>query len=776
MDALHDGLHTNPFDQKQYGCTLTWNNHGHPKSVYLPSLGYADDTTTLTNSLVNLSIQHKWVEYFLSFNHMRINPSKCELVGRMKDGSSVTLAEIQLHHISVEGTYVVPRPHDKPIRYLGLHIRFDGEWKDQFTKSYQMISLFARIINKFSLPLSQAAYIYNTFLLPKLELALHYVHGAGVKKWLKECDGLLVGAIKHAIQTPLMLSHTAVAMILGFRLPSWIEVGVKVSELFLRINSKDDRWGRIGRFSLRHECSTIIDTSTVSNRWSQPTIAESTRVKRSTYLATHKLQWKLHHYEFSGRRRQHLFDGIPIAAYMPPLLAECSSTALVSLTNCQTSAAHDVWSGWGASYPNHQVSLYTDGSYHASTDTSAWSVVVQNQWLEEDSDNVPTNEKLINSSHLSQSLLIGASISSSCTSGIYPAELQAIARALAMLPLSHQLHIFTDSMASMKSIQSYQCQTNERKRLRASARPLLQLINHLMNRRTAAGGSLQLTHVPAHTTNNDLASIGNRIADYQANLSRRQPDDSTPLGLIELPIRECEHHLGVVRQSNDTPVIDDIRRTALKEVYDSAMTHWQTIKDQGRFAHAGTIDLARIILRFGPPSLQIELIQIATNSIHQQWQDDPLAPSGQSVQSIKCMSCDKDMSIDHLGVCDQPTATHFRDQLTQDIINILMTVASSKGQTLLTQCSLKGLEYLLLQLCPSTSSFPPPTSGIDDVTHHRRRHFIRCMIGAFTEAESNTITRNLDIKLPNETTRTAMRHIRMACLEGVGQFYISLKA
>ena len=89
--------------------------------------------------------------------------------------------------------------------------------------------------------------MYNVFLLPKLELALHFAHGAGTKKWLLSCDGLLVGAVKHAVRSPLHLSLTAVALVTGFPLLSWLEVVVKVSEFFVRMNSSDPRWGAMGR-------------------------------------------------------------------------------------------------------------------------------------------------------------------------------------------------------------------------------------------------------------------------------------------------------------------------------------------------------------------------------------------------------------------------------------------------------------------------------------------------------------------------------------------------
>ena len=81
---------------------------------------------------------------------------------------------------------------------------------------------------------------------------------------------------------------------------------------------------------------------------------------------------------------------------------------------------------------------------------------------------------------------MGASIA--CTRGVYPAELQAIARILAMLPLPWQLHIHSDSRSSLDAIRNHEASSNERARMRMAARPLLQLISHLLHSRRVAGG------------------------------------------------------------------------------------------------------------------------------------------------------------------------------------------------------------------------------------------------------------------------------------------------
>ena len=45
-----------------------------------------------------------------------------------------------------------------------------------------MIHLFGRTVSKFKLSVGQASCVFNTFLLPKLELGLRYISGPLVKR------------------------------------------------------------------------------------------------------------------------------------------------------------------------------------------------------------------------------------------------------------------------------------------------------------------------------------------------------------------------------------------------------------------------------------------------------------------------------------------------------------------------------------------------------------------------------------------------------------------
>ena len=110
------------------------------------------------------------------------------------------------------------------------------------------------------------------------------------------------------------------------------------------------------------------------------------------------------------------------------------------------------------------VHVYTDGSFDAQSATSSWAVTIGNQWLDEHYDSVPSDESLVQSHHVKGAATSGASID--CTRGIYPAELHAIARTLAMFPSSVTLRIHSDSQASLAAIRCYELLTTERRRMR----------------------------------------------------------------------------------------------------------------------------------------------------------------------------------------------------------------------------------------------------------------------------------------------------------------------
>ena len=448
MDALHDGLECNPFDHQRYGCVLMFPS----EKIELPSLGYADDTTIIANTLVNLAHQNRWVEYFMLFNCLRLNPLKCELVGQSEGEKQITHEEVVRHSICVDGRPLQPVPHDRPIRYLGVHSCFDGSWKEQQLKTLASINRFTRMANKFNLTVGHTVYMLNVFLMPRIELALHYVHGPGTERWITSCDRLILGCIKHRSESLLRLSTSALTSALRLMLPSTLEQCVKTSELFIRMNSTDARWGKLGRLLMRTVCPSSVEPATLG----LPGPNRGNQINRAVYLAVKKLGWSLHLHEESrpDRRRKRLFDIDPLPAL--PTLADCSSTQLIDLTDGVVAVAHDIWSGWStpARPVASEVLVFTDGSHDPSSSTSAWSAVVGDRWFDDNFGSLPTDEEELARQPrlLGGSTLIGASITA--TAGIYPAELEAIARALAMFPLHLDLHIHSDSRASIDAMRN----------------------------------------------------------------------------------------------------------------------------------------------------------------------------------------------------------------------------------------------------------------------------------------------------------------------------------
>jgi hypothetical protein len=355
--------------------------------------------------------------------------------------------------------------------------------------------------------------------------------------------------------------------------------------------------------------------------------------------------------------------------------------------------------------------------------------------------------------------LFGANIL--CTRGIYPAELQAIARCLAMFPASCTLHIHSDSQGALAGIQAYEEQTNERKRLRMSGRPLLQLIHHLLAVRHTAGGTATFSHVSAHSTDMDIHSVGNRLADFQANRARQRPDHPSPSDLRELPVTDCEQY-AVFTDEQSLPLIDDIRRATLARIKALELARWSAnVPGQGELACAGTIELGRVALRHGSALHQITLVHVATNSIQYHWLPQPDGTS--SLQQVQCALCSCPLTLAHLAECDQSICADFRDRLKWAIHNKL-SFEDCTQQWRRKTIALE-LRTLLLTLFPTAAS-----ATADEQSQHN----LRLLCGAVTQSQASTAARLLGFPSA-EDGRETLHQLRLLCLEHLNKFYCSRK-
>jgi exonuclease III len=767
VDALHDGLHTDPFTHEQHGCTVTVNS----QSVYLPSLGFADDTNTISNSLAGLAAMHRWTLYFMQFNRMRLNATKCEVVGTHDGQTSVTTADLVHHGLTVEGNCVATLPLDSSTRYLGVHCSYSGSWWVQQRKSLAHIMLFTRIATKFNMPIAHIVYMFNVFLLPKLESALRFCSGPRTTQWLQACDRLLIGCIKHLSRSPVRVSHTTLALSLGLRLPSWLEVSIKASELFIRANTSDQRWGHLGRLQLRSHVagSPAVDVAGPGRRSGNHWMASAVS------LIACRLQWTMQQRHTSSHRRaavlrtagsNTLLEHPPIDGM--PTHSECSSSQLISALPASFTIAHDVWCGFGAGCTAHSVAVYTDGS--AQYESSSWAVVISDRWLARYADSLPTDEALLQPAHVAGATLAGAAIT--VTTGVYPAELQAIARVLAMLPLSFHVHVHSDSQASIAAVQAFRLEASQRARLRMPARPLLFLINHLCSIRERAGGSVTLAHVKAHTTNSDIHSVGNRLADYQANRARVLSQHTQPRGLQPLPLDKCEPFL-CLKNNHGSVIIDDIRRTSMRELKQQAMERWRNKPwPANSMACDGMVALSKVVLSTAPSELQSFLVHLSTNSLHFRWDAPDAAASSSSsdthhvaepsrvLHKLQCRKCVTAVDMCHVVNCPEPYVKALHQQLHTQIVNSLLAEPLSRPWAVSHQ------HLPLIDLLDRM--FPQLSAPLVDTLHHAT-----LLCGAWSRNAQSHAIRVVGLA-KSDNALAVFNSLRLVCIRNVRHFFVRL--
>ena len=553
------------------------------------------------------------------------------------------------------------------------------------------------------------------------------------------------------------------------------------------MNDKDQRWGQLGRLLLRQAHLTDLEASRAE---------KGNQSSRAVFLARSELHWSLHQHEVhrAASRHRHLLEQAPLAAHTVPTLEHCSSAPLIQLTNSDdpddvitTNIAHDEWRGFGAGMQLRAVHAYTDGSFDACAGTSSWAVTIANKWLDDNFGGVPSDESLVQPHHLTGAFMSGASIG--CTQGIYPAELQAIARALAMLPASFMLHIHSDSESSIAAINSYELLTNERRRMRMAAHTLLQLIHHLLQVRKQAGGHASFHHVRAHTTNTDKHSVGNRLSDYQATRVRPVSIDaateSRPVSLRPLPLQQCEPHMYILDQSNhNTQIIDDVRQTAMRQLKRSSLDYWQRKIDGSEyFASQAALDTGRMVLRYGSAQHQSSFVHIVTNSIHRPWAPSMRAGTDRdTVQQLLCAECSVArpstiLTPEHVSECPSQLGVDYRDQLHDSIIQLLQRHRETAEWLRVNAVRMphRQLSDTLLSLFP----FPPsPTSApvpMAIAIEHHRRHLTYAMCGILTSSQLTHAARAIgfDIASPFDRAKglSVIRRLCLLCIDHLARLY-----
>jgi ribonuclease HI len=693
LDALHCVLHANPLHPglpndgyQMRGLAAT----GHR----VASMGYADDTTTISDTWLGLCRLHVLMCVFAVWHQLELHAIKSQLVGFAAGGLPFTNSDIRL-----DGTLLLPVPISQGFNHLGITIQMDLGWSSQVAAIGSMIGLFCHGLERHRCPLHIAVSIVNEFLISKIAHRLHFVAptAAQARKWdIRICRTLsnMCGRRgARAIKTSIWV------VVCGLLLPSSYEKMLKISETFLRLNGDPSRaWSAQARWS-----------AISSNR-----SGTKNRLVRAVKL-THELGWSMTTVHRGAR-------WWPVTALVPS--GRGRTVAISALLSGQKNSSlfvtdhHGMWGGQQLQWPT--VHMYTDGSWHApkagrqgvgagagvGTGVSSWSVCIRNEWLSTYFLEVEA-EGQISERTRSQVSIFGGRIDVSVGEGNFDAELTAIARGLMCVPIGCSCVIHTDSQSSIQSINSYRLSAvhKYRLRLRMAGRPLLALIDKVMKAKEAAGGVVDLRWVKAHTKVTTIEHVGNRLADDYATracdekqLVRHGVMSALPLHLHEsfVVLRVCvtggdEKRGGDqgphMAESDGRVLTGDPRRAVWRSMVKRAAAAWAISPSQSLYSDSDDVDsigLWRFAVQHMPAACGFVMLALSNAWQWRRLQPDGRRKPGVAVAKEKnavavqlCDECDGNPVLDvgHLTVCTRPVIKQLRERAVNDVNAVLDRVA-----------------------------------------------------------------------------------------------------
>ena len=112
------------------------------------------------------------------------------------------------------------------------------DWSAQHHSITKRINYYCHLIIKHKLTLKKAKEFWNLFLIPKIDISLRYCHPT--KSELIEWDRILIKTIEKLLKIARPINRFAISCLTGFILPSQHMYKVKISETFIRLNSKSN--------------------------------------------------------------------------------------------------------------------------------------------------------------------------------------------------------------------------------------------------------------------------------------------------------------------------------------------------------------------------------------------------------------------------------------------------------------------------------------------------------------------------------------------------------
>lgn len=564
VDPLHCGLDRNPLhDGKRDGYTI----HHSSTTTIISSSGYADDTTLFAGSVPGAQRMNAFAERWCVHNKMAMNGVKTVMAGCIKGKGPLPPDIIKVNDIVVQ-----PISHDRPLRHLGVQLRFDLNWKAQHDQITKSIQYYCHLAMAHKLSPTRCIEFFNVFLLPKIEYGLRFSQPSisQTKRW----DQKLAYAFNVCAGSCQAVSMKALEEITGLCMVSTRTLTSTISESFVKLNEI---------------------TSTPPNNRLPPMSAPRNKYNRFSYTMAciKQLDWSM---TVVSRRRGNDLK----TTQLIPAPSEGDHMKVQVTRGEQAQSAVDLVFNYAGTFEARgqkgDINIYTDGAAEVSHFdiehnrfewTSAYAVVPQNTWLTNNYQQLP-QESQMSTEHLPGIQAAAFHMNDLCQNqSAFYTELAAITRAIMATPTGVNINIFTDSLSSIQAIRRYADEVTDRRRLRISGRPFLGLIDHMTKSRK---GAITFTHVRSHTDLLDLASCGNKAADFVAGsvLAKDEKGKSLRSHWLTQHPKPIPLHLGernvVVKDHEQLIVAGDIRRSAQHAAQAKMVGKWKQSQSQGSFA------------------------------------------------------------------------------------------------------------------------------------------------------------------------------------------------
>ncbi len=809
MDPLHCGLENNPLHD---GCR---DGFELGRGMIVSGKGYADDTWAVSGSVSGLQRMNEWVTAFCAVNHLCMNGRKTELIGRNVDGSCMINNSIHVGDVLVQ-----PTPLDQSIRYLGVFMNMQLQWTEQSAVVTQAVQSFCGLAIKHRLSVPRAVHLFNVYLIPRIEFGLRYINVTGWLTQFEQWDKSLVRAIGQLCKMPRRLNRGAVTTLTGLILPSTHAQVVRISEAFIRCNSESvsesalpvasdsvasdesrstpSWWVNSGRQRWQHGVSTGTSASSSS---SSSRFSATNRLVQVNAMARDTLGWCMRPVQRPRHMLNDVLHGAPSgAAYVAKSIQLAGHSYPIVF-------GYECGHGWGTRYGHANIRVCTDGSASASaphvgngdgdahhghsSSSSAWAVCYVEDEFEQCYTSLP-GEPHLSMSHLRYMSVWGAGISLTVSHGIYMAEMQAVLRAIASVPVGWTVQVVMDSKSVLHAIQSYVNASSVRQQLRMEGRPMLALIGKQIKWKQQHGGDVQFVHTRSHTSDDSVNAVGNRCADVVAGAERQTMIRAgvghdvaglavpAPGGMSSVDVSQGEtwlsityhqqlqqHHMsadGSVRRGAAgavVPITGDVRRAARAGMSARAHVMWKHSGSQARFSSSlALVDQYRWLVQDAPPMLSRCVpffLRLATDTMHVWWD---ATDEKQHVKQHECAACDDGSVRDVVHMLSCAHESESRRRVVQQLLDVVQSVAGDVPSAMAWRASIdvsmpEMLSIMLMQVCKVGVSVgtgaDAGSSGIGDMVRgsggsELESNRARLLFGGFSMAEGRCAMSKLGLR------------------------------